>query len=87
MKRYCRWCKEITDFQIWSEWVDNSRQKQMIVCPKCEHMRSYQIRNKFTGDIDKRWRDQNIAIIEQQPHVKRLYNQMLGTANEKTFEV
>lgn len=45
-------------------------------------MRSYQIRSKVTGDIEERWRDPALTIVEQQPHVKRLYNQMLGAANE-----
>ena len=82
MKRYCRFCKQITDYQIWSEWKDSMTQRQAIVCPKCEHLRSYMDRRK-TGEVIRRWQDPAVRVVEKQPEVQKLYNQMRGASFEK----
>ncbi len=84
MKRYCRYCKQITDFQIWSEWKGSMVQRQAIVCPKCEHPRSWMDRRR-TGEVVGKWQDPMIALVESQPEVKRILNEMYGAISEKHF--
>ena len=77
MKRYCRFCKTISDFQIWTEDM-GSRSKTLLMCPKCEHPREIIVRINITGDIISKWVDKDALWWDEQPQVKAMFRSLFA---------